>query len=208
MTAEHPAITGVILAGGKSRRMGGAPKALLPFGGTPIIQRVAETLTSVLPQSLIVTNTPDLYAFLGLPMVHDVFPDHGSLGGIYSGLRAASGDAAFVVACDMPFLNTSLIRAIVERAGEGDVVIPNADGDLQTLHALYNKRCLGPIEALLRSQRLKIATFFPEVKVVEVTEEEVSRFQDPGLCFMNLNTPEELERGLQLLRKLDGAEEK
>ena len=208
MTAGRPVVTGVILAGGKSRRMGGAPKALLPFGEKTIIGRVAERLTSVLPESLIVTNTPELYAFLGLPMVHDIFPDHGSLGGIYSGLRAASGDAIFAVACDMPFLNTGLIRAIIARAGEADVVIPNASGELQTLHALYSKRCLDPMETLLRSERFKITAFFPEVKVVEVTEEEVSRFQDPGLCFMNVNTQEELERALQLLRKLEGTEQK
>lgn len=200
-------MTGVILAGGKSRRMGGEPKALIPLGGKTIIQRVAERVTSVLPDSLIVTNTPELYAFLGLPMIHDVFPDHGSLGGIYSGLRAASGDAAFAVACDMPFLHPGLIRAIVERAGDGDVVIPNACGELQTLHALYSKRCLAPMETLLRSQRFKITAFFPEMKVVELSEAEVARFQDPELCFMNVNTPEELERGLHLLRKLDGIEE-
>ena len=204
MNSLVPSVTGVILAGGRSRRMGGEPKALLPFGGKTIIERVAKRLTSVLRDSVIVTNTPEMYAFLGLPMIPDVFPDHGSLGGIYSGLRAAPGEAAFAVACDMPFLHAGLIRAIVERAGDGDVVIPNVGGELQTLHALYGKRCLAPMEALLRAQRFKITAFFPEVKVVEVSEAEVACFQDPGLCFMNLNTPEELELGLQRLRELEG----
>jgi molybdopterin-guanine dinucleotide biosynthesis protein A len=202
-----PSVSGVILAGGNSRRMGGAPKALIPFGGKTIIERVAERVTSVLPDALLVTNTPDLYAFLGLPTVPDVFPNHGSLGGIYSGLRAASGDAAFTVACDMPFLHAGLIRAIVNRAEDGDIVIPNAGGELQTLHALYGKRCLGPMETLLRAQRFKITEFFSEVKVVELSEMDVARFQDPTLCFMNLNTPEELELGLRRLRELEGAEQ-
>ena len=86
-----PRVSGVILAGGRSRRMGGSPKALLPFGGRPLIEHIAETLRSVLPDCLVVTNTPELYALLGLPMVGDVFPEGGSLGGIYSGLRARSG---------------------------------------------------------------------------------------------------------------------
>ena len=110
-----PRVSGVILAGGKSRRMGGSPKALLPFGGRPLIEQIAETLRSVLPDCLVVTNTPELYGSLGLPMVGDVFPEGGSLGGIYSGLRAAPGDAALCVACDMPFLSAPLVAHL---AGE------------------------------------------------------------------------------------------
>ena len=78
--------------------MGGQPKALMELGGRRIIDRVADVVRAVADDVLIVTNTPDLYASLGLPMVADAFPDHGSLGGIYTGLRAARGDAAFTVA--------------------------------------------------------------------------------------------------------------
>src|SRR5437762_6813312 len=98
-------VTGVVQAGGRSTRMGGRPKALLELSGRRIIERVVDAITPVVDDLLIVTNTPELYAFLGLSMVADVYPDHGSLGGIYSGLRAAPGDAAFTVACDMPFLH-------------------------------------------------------------------------------------------------------
>ena len=126
-----PRVSGVILAGGKSRRMGGSPKALLPFGGRPLIEHIAETLRSVLPDCLLVTNTPELYGSLGLPMVGDVFPEGGSLGGIYSGLQAASGDAALCVACDMPFLSAPLVAHLAGRATEADVVIPEAGGELQ-----------------------------------------------------------------------------
>src|SRR5437762_5673564 len=93
-------VTGVIQAGGKSTRMGGRPKALLELGGRRIVERVVAAVAPAVDGLLVVTNTPELYAFLGLPMVGDVYPDHGSLGGIYSGLRAAPGDAAFTVACD------------------------------------------------------------------------------------------------------------
>jgi molybdenum cofactor guanylyltransferase len=191
-------VSGVILAGGKSRRMGGSPKALLPFGGRPLIEHIAETLRSVLPNCLVVTNTPDLYAFLGLPMVGDVFPEGGSLGGIYSGLRAAPGDHALCVACDMPFLSAPLVTHLAGRAAEADVVIPDAGGELQTLHAVYGKACLPPMERRLRSGQLRIAGLFDDVRVQRVPADEVARFADPDTAFLNLNTPEDLARARAL----------
>src|ERR1051325_8095541 len=103
-------VTGVIQAGGKSTRMGGEPKALLELGGRRIIERVLDALRPVVEDVLIVTNTPALYGFLGVPMVPDVYPDHGSLGGIFSGLSAAAGGAGFTAGCDMPFLQPDLAR--------------------------------------------------------------------------------------------------
>jgi molybdopterin-guanine dinucleotide biosynthesis protein A len=192
-------VTGVVQAGGKSTRMGGTPKALVELGGRRLIERVVGVVREVVDDVLVVTNTPDLYRFLGLPMVPDVFPDHGSLGGIYSGLAAAPGDAAFTVACDMPFLRVAVARLVVERAGEADVVIPRAGDQLQTLHAVYGKACLAPMQARLRAGRLKIVGFFDEVRVLEVPEAEVARHADPALVFMNLNTPAELERARELI---------
>ncbi|MBI2459934.1 MAG: molybdenum cofactor guanylyltransferase, partial [Candidatus Rokubacteria bacterium] len=102
------------------------------------------------------------------------------------------------VACDMPFLNAGLVRHMAERAGEGDVLLPEAAGELQTLHAVYAKRCLDPMERLLRAGRLKITGFFPEVRVVTLTDAEIARFEEPALAFMNLNTPEDLARARAL----------
>jgi molybdopterin-guanine dinucleotide biosynthesis protein A len=194
-------VAGVIQAGGRSTRMGGEPKALMELGGKRIIERIVDVLGAVLPDLLIVTNTPDLYAFLGLPMVPDVFPDHGSLGGIYSGLKAAKGDAAFTVACDMPFLKAEVARLVVSRAGEADVVIPRVGGQYETLHALYAKACLPHMEAALRAKRFKVIGFFPQVKVLEIPEAEVARLADPGVCFMNVNTPDELARARSILAR-------
>jgi molybdopterin-guanine dinucleotide biosynthesis protein A len=192
-------VTGVVQAGGKSTRMGGAPKALVELGGRRLIERVVGVVRAVADDVLIVTNTPDLYRFLDLPMVPDVFADHGSLGGIYSGLAAASGDVAFTVACDMPFLRADVARLVIDRSAEADVVIPRADDQLQTLHAAYGKRCLAPMEARLRAGRLKIVGFFDDVRVLEVPEAEVARHADPAIVFMNVNTPEELERARALI---------
>jgi len=194
-------VTGVVQAGGKSTRMGGRPKALIQLGGRSIVERVVAALTPVVDDVLVVTNTPELYAFLGLPMVADVYPDHGSLGGIYSGLSAA-GEIAFTVACDMPFLHPEVVRLVVARAGEGDVVIPRVGEQYETMHAAYGKACLPHIEERLRAGRLRIVGFFDRVRVVEIGEAEIARFRDPAVAFMNVNTPDELERARALAAEL------
>ena len=196
-------VTGVIQAGGKSTRMGGKPKSLLELGGRRIIERVLDAVAPAVADVLIVTNTPELYGFLGVPMVADVYPDHGSLGGIFSGLAAASGDAAFTVACDMPFLHREVARLVVSRAAEGDVVIPRVGQQLQTMHAVYGKACLAPIEARLRVGRLKIVGFFDSVRVVEIDEAAVARHRAPDVVFMNVNTPDELARARALAARLE-----
>jgi molybdopterin-guanine dinucleotide biosynthesis protein A len=191
-------VTGVIQAGGKSTRMGGAPKALMELGGRRIVERVVAAIAPVVDDLLVVTNTPELYTFLGLPMVGDAFPDHGSLGGIYSGLAAAPGEAAFTVACDMPFLTPEVARLVVERAGEADVVIPRTGDQLETLHASYGRACLPHMERRLRAGRLKIVGFFEAVRVLEIPEATVRRLAEPAVVFMNVNTPDELARARAL----------
>jgi len=182
--------------------MGGRPKALLELGGRRIIERVLDVVAPAVDDVLLVTNTPELYADLGIAMVGDVLPDHGSLGGIYSGLKAASGDYAFTVACDMPFLHREIIRLVTGRAGEGDVVLPRVGAQWETMHAAYAKACLPHIEACLSARRLKIVGFFDHVRVVEIAEAEVARFRAPEIAFMNVNTPEELERARALVAEL------
>ena len=183
--------------------MGGRPKALIEVGRRSIIERVLAALAPAVDEVLVVTNTPELYAFLGLPMVGDVYPDHGSLGGIYSGLKAAAGQAALTVACDMPFLHPEIVKLVAERAGEGDVVIPRVGRQLETMHAAYGKACLPHIEARLEAGRLKIVDFFDKVRIVEIAEADVARFRDPQIAFMNVNAPDELERARALAAELD-----
>jgi molybdopterin-guanine dinucleotide biosynthesis protein A len=196
-------VTGVIQAGGRSTRMDGRPKALIELGGRRIIERALRALTPAVDDVLVVTNTPELYAFLGLPMVGDVHPDHGSLGGIYSGLKAAAGQTALTVACDMPFLHPEIVKLVAERAGEGDVVIPKVGSQLETMHAAYGKACLPHIEERLIAGRLRIVDFFQKVRVVEIAEADVARFRDPRIAFMNVNTPDELERAREIAAELD-----
>ena len=195
-------ITGVIQAGGRSTRMGGEPKALLELAGKRIVERVVDALSTVLDDLLVVTNTPERYEFLRLPMVADRYPDGGSLGGIFTGLEAAGGDAAFTVACDMPFLSPDVVRLVLARAGDADVVIPCVNGQYETMHALYAKACLAPMEARLRAGQLKIVGFFPDVRVFEIAAAAVARHRAPEVAFMNVNTPDELAQARALAAEI------
>jgi molybdopterin-guanine dinucleotide biosynthesis protein A len=193
------AITGAILAGGQSSRMG-QNKALMSLGGHRLIDRVVHVLEDIFAELLLVTNRPEIYADLGVRMVSDVFPEKGSLGGIYSAISHASTPYCFIVACDMPFLQAPVIRYLIEHIADHDVVIPDVYGEMQPLHAIYNKTCLAPIRQRLDANRLKIIGFLPDLRVRIVTRGEILPL-DPALhTFQNLNTPEEFQAAEQHLR--------
>jgi molybdopterin-guanine dinucleotide biosynthesis protein A len=185
-------ITGVILAGGKSSRMG-QNKALMSLGGKRLVDRVVEVMRDVFRDLLLVTNTPEVYADLGLPMVCDVWPEKGSLGGIYSAIYHATTPYCLVVACDMPFLHAAMLRYLITQVADYDVVIPDVLGELQTLHAIYSKACLPAIERCLAANRLRIVSFLPDVRVRTVTASELQSYDPDLLAFQNLNTPEEFQ---------------
>ena len=167
-------VTGVIQAGGRSTRMGGEPKALMTVGGQPIIERVMRAVAPAVDDLLIVTNTPDLYAFLGLPMIPDALPDHGSLGWhLYGSARSLGGRRLYGGVRHAVSLSGGGALGGGPHAGHADVVIPRVGGQLQALHALYTKACLPHVEERLRAGRLKIAGFFESVRVLEIDEEEL-----------------------------------
>ncbi len=199
MTQPQAAVTGVILAGGKSTRMG-QNKALMSIAGQRLVDRVVGVMQTVFAELLMVTNSPEVYADLGLPMAGDVYPKKGSLGGIYSAIYHAPTPYCFVVACDMPFLNAAVMRYMIAQIDTHDVVIPDVLGDMQPLHAIYGKRCAPPILHRLEAHRLKIIGFLPEVRVRTVTAEELRRFDPELLAFQNLNTPEEFQAAVHRLQ--------
>lgn len=199
VTQDRQPVSGVILAGGQSRRMG-ENKALMSLGGRRLIDRVVGALREVFDDLLMVTNSPEVYADVGVPMVGDVLLGKGSLGGIYSAIYHVTTPYCFVVACDMPFLNAALIRYLVAQRVGYDVVIPDVHGDMQPLHAVYGKACLQPIRRRLEADRLKIIGFLPDVRVRTVTADDL-RHVDPALqAFRNLNTPEEFQDTVRQLR--------
>lgn len=187
-----PNLTIAILAGGKSSRMG-TDKSFVLFQGRPLIEVVREQMTGLGDELILITNKPDAYAGLGLPMFGDVYPDHGSLGGIFTAVHYAGHPHTLVVACDMPWLNRPLLQYMISLRQAADVVVPRWQKHPEPLHAVYSKACLAPIEANLKAQRLKIAGFFDQVRVHFVERETIERFDPGGRSFANLNTPQDLQ---------------
>lgn len=183
-------VTGVILAGGESRRMG-SNKALLPYRGGRFIEAIHRQLSELFDEVILVTNNPEQYAFLPCRKVPDLFPGMGALAGIHSGLAHSAGPAIFAVACDMPYLNADLIRHLAGRADEGGVLIPESPRGLEPLHAVYGKGCLAAIEATLLSGERRIVSFFHRSNVNRMNAEEVARVDPEFGSFRNINTPEE-----------------
>jgi molybdopterin-guanine dinucleotide biosynthesis protein A len=134
-------VTGVILAGGRSSRMG-SNKALLPFRGGRFIEAIHRQLRTLFAEVLLVTNTPEQYGFLDCPMVLDLHPGMGALAGLQAGLLHSGTPHIFAVACDMPYLDDTLIRTLSERRHRADVVIPEGPHGPEPLHAVYGRTCL------------------------------------------------------------------
>lgn len=184
-------VSAAIMAGGRSRRMG-RDKAWLDLGdGRPIVQRVVDVLREVADEVIVVANDP-AYGRLGLRVVADRFPSGGALGGIATGVGAAAHHTVLVAACDMPFLSAAVWRLLLDRAEGADAVVPRVGGEYETMHALYTKACLAPMERALAAGRMRVISFFGDVRLRDLNE-DVLRGVDPELrSFTNLNTPEEL----------------
>lgn len=190
-----------MLAGGLSRRLG-RDKAVEPFAGEPLIRRVIDRLSKLTTETVVVVNSEARARELPLPSgaktAVDIYPDSGSLGGIFTGITAATNDWGFVVACDMPFLNTSLISHMLTLRQGCDAVVPVLGGYPEPTHAAYSKACLPHIERRLGAQQLKIAGFFDDVRISYVSEDEIDAFDSERLSFFNINRPEDLARALAL----------
>ncbi|HSR31761.1 MAG TPA: molybdenum cofactor guanylyltransferase [Anaerolineae bacterium] len=195
-----PAISGVILAGGQSERLG-RDKSLLEVAGEPLLARAVRLLAVLSDDLIVVTNDPTRYTRLDLVarLVSDERPGFGSLMGMYSGLKAANHQRALVVACDMPFINLPLLRYMLSLAEGHDVVVPRVDGLLEPLHAIYDKSCLPYIREVLDGGQRKIIAFFDRVCVRYVEEQEIGEFDPLRLSFLNVNTPEDWMRTQELL---------
>jgi molybdenum cofactor guanylyltransferase len=188
---EQYAITGIILSGGKSTRMG-TNKAFIEIDGIPIIERIYRLFKQCFQEILIISDQRELFANLEVTVHGDLIPDQGALGGLYTGLFFASFPYSFCVACDMPFLRRPLIEYLIKRIDGFEAVVPRTSDGLQPLHAVYSKACVEPMKRLMDQGRSKIIDFYPLAKVRFVGEDEF-RLLDPGnQSFINVNTPEDL----------------
>jgi molybdopterin-guanine dinucleotide biosynthesis protein A len=183
-------MTGIVLAGGESRRMG-RDKAFLKLNGVPLIEHALRALRGVFSKIIIVTNAPKLYVSYDALVVTDAYDKQGPLTGIYSGLLHSTDEHNFVAACDMPFLNPGLISYMAGLAQGHDIVAPMVAGYLEPLHAFYHRRLLPVIEERLRDDARQIRGIYREARVLYVTETEIDRYDPERRSFKNLNTPEE-----------------
>jgi len=201
-------VSAVILAGGISSRMG-SNKALLPYRGGRFVEAIQRQLADLFEEVLLVTNTPEQYAFLPCRKVTDIHQGMGALAGLHAGLHHSNSGHIFAVACDMPYLNNALIRRIAALRDGADVVIPEGDKGIEPLHALYGRACLAPMEQALLTGKKRIVSFFDEVRVTQLSCAAVAALDPAFASFRNINTPHEYyelrenERSDLLVKGLD-----
>lgn len=195
---------GAILAGGASSRFG-APKALAEVGGRRIIDRVREVVAVAVRDVVLIANEPAVFSDVDLPTRPDRITGMGPLAGFETALRWAMEmrrPGALVVACDMPFVSAPLLREIVRRttAGDADAVVPESAGrrGMEPLCAWYSVRCLDAVERALGSGERSLVALVGSVRAERITLPEVRRFGDPDILFLNVNTPADLQRAIEI----------
>ena len=199
--ANVEAVTPVVLAGGRGTRLGGINKATIEIGGRRVIDRLLDALRPLAAGEIIVVNNDGSLAGLpGTRTVPDVDPGAGALMGLYSGLRAVRTPLATATACDMPFVSTVLLRALLELAVDHDAVVPVLAEQPEPLHAVYRVTCVPAIEAALAAGRKRLVAFFDDVRVRYVDEASVRAWDPDLVSFLNVNQPEDLARAQALAR--------
>ena len=185
-------VTGIVLAGGASQRMG-RDKAFLELDGRPLVAHVIERIAQVCEDVIVVARNAEPFAGLGARSVEDRFRGVGVLGGLHAGLETAANELALVVACDMPFLDPKLLVAFARWAEGFDVAVLRQGEQVEPLHGAYRRTCLPAIETAIRAGRRRIVSFFPLVRVHYVAQEDVTPLDAEMHSFRNINTPEEWE---------------
>jgi len=205
ISGEGKGMTGIILSGGKSSRMG-LNKAFLEINGERLIDRTLRQFKELFSEVILVTNEPLLYLDQDVTLITDIYKRKGPLGGLYAGLFYSSFDYAFLCPCDMPYLNTKFIRYMMERVAGYDIVIPETPEGYHPLHAIYSRRCLPTIKSLLMRDRLKMIGCFKGMRVLFIPEPVIRSYDPEGRMFMNINTQQDLQQALALKNKADDKE--
>lgn len=194
-------ITGVVLAGGQSRRMGGKTKALLPFPKLPLIQLQLEEMSKCCDELLIITHDPALFEPIVKGMAHvipDMYPGLGPLGGLVTAMTHCRGDFIWLVGSDMPYISSAAATVMQETLehSHADAIIPVEEGMVHPLHALYHIRTKSIAEAVLARQQFSMMAFLSSIECIEVTSTYYEQYQIPFDFTVNMNTPSEYEQAL------------
>jgi molybdopterin-guanine dinucleotide biosynthesis protein A len=195
-------VSAIILAGGKNTRIARNKAFIeLPTGET-ILQHTMNILQEVFPEIIIVTNRKDAYLKFKGQVVEDLIKESGPLGGIFTGLCYSVSKHNFTVACDMPFIQPAMIRLLLEKSGNYDVVIPEIEGEVEPLFAVYSKNCIPVMFEHLQKQNLKIRQVLSKLRVEKIGEKEIDRLDPEHLSFFNINTQEDLRRAESLIERV------
>lgn len=182
----------IILAGGKSSRMG-QDKAFIKVEGQFLIKRQIALLKKIFKNIIIVTNQPAKFKFKGIKVVQDIIKGCGPLSGIHAGLKASGSNYNFVIACDMPFISEPLIRYMLKEKKGYDVVIPRIRDKFHPLFGIYSKNCVSVIEERLRRGRFNVSGIFKKLKSRFIPENKIAGFDPDGRALMNLNYKSDLK---------------
>jgi len=210
-------VTGIILAGGKSKRMG-ENKALMGLGNDTLIGHVIERVRPITNELLLITNSPNEYASMGITIHGDFVKNAGALGGIHAGLTHATHDTVLCVGCDSPFIATNLLSYLASILGEYDAVMPYTHRNsneysmtnhkdqrqiiLQTLCASYSKNCLETIEELFNDSDYRVHALAERANVLKITPDIWQTYDAEGLSFFNINSPEDYEKAKEIYKTL------
>lgn len=182
--------TGVILAGGKSSRMG-TDKSILIFHEKTFIDNNVNIFKEVVDEIIIVSNQHNKYGYKDIQEVSDIYQDMGPLAGIHAGILAAEHDTVFITACDMPLIETNIMNFMLKESKGFDVTVPKGVNGIEPLFAVYSKNVLPYIESYLIQNKRKIINFYQDVNVNYIDENEIKKFIDPKKVFFNVNTQDD-----------------
>lgn len=185
----YPDVTGVLLAGGNSRRMG-QDKALLEVFGEPMFNRTLKLIQDFFPRILIAGDRPDL-APPGIPVISDIYPG-SALGGLHTGLKTAETDWIFVVPCDMPCPDIRIMKLLLQNRDGVDAVVPRTAAGYEPVFALYHKNCLPHMESMLQQDQFRIYDFYQRINIRYLDEDQLPDGWQKSL--FNINTPEDFNR--------------
>jgi molybdopterin-guanine dinucleotide biosynthesis protein A len=194
-------VSAILLAGGKSSRLGTDKAKVKLDGESVMIQAIAEKLSG-LSEDIVVSTNGRRYEDITIPVrwAIDVRPGAGSLMGLYSGLLAAKHDYAIAVACDMPFINIELLKYMISLPRDYDALLPKIGEQTEQLHSIYSKNCLPKMEKYLNSGHLKITSFMDEIDVKYVDEDIINKYDPRHLSFFNVNTAKQLKQAQDILK--------
>lgn len=190
--------SGIVLAGGKSSRMG-TDKAMLQYHNQSLLSRSVEKLHELFEEVILVTNTTVKYHgpefnTCRIREVYDEFPESGPLAGIHAGLKAASFEWSFVTACDMPFWGPEIVEALTRDQQDFDAVVPSINNRPEPLCAFYRKSCLPAIENHLKNGIGKVTCFYQFVKISYLDIKKIGQAEQlSSHTFSNINTPLDYE---------------